>query len=53
MLRMLAATPKSPRLRYLRLCTTDAWQHTHCFYAVCEFGRQDQDHLQLTARNDA
>ena len=53
MLRMFAATPKFPALSPSSTLTTDAWQHTHCFYAVCEFRRKDQYHLQLTPRNDA
>ena len=53
MLRMLAATPKSPPFSPSSTLTTDARQHTHCFVAVGEFGRQNQDHLQFAAGNDA
>ncbi len=53
MLRMLAATPKSPPSSLSSTLITDALQHTHCFCAMGEFGRQNQDHLQLASGNDA
>ena len=52
MLRMLAATPKSPPLRYLRLAPPKPGS-IPTVLPLGEFGRQNQDHLQFAASNDA
>ena len=53
MLRMLAATPKSPPSSLSSTLHHRRPAAYPLFRAVGEFGRQNQDHLQLAAGDDA